>query len=449
MRTTLASAVAVLLASMVVVGAPGTAGAASPETSGVSIPGFRLARMDQAQLDLTMDRVAATGVKWLRTDVVWGDIEASPGEYRWSYMDRVVAGARARGLHVLGIATVLPSWARPPGMSWNYGPRTDFERSRFAAFVELAAARYAGTIDTWEVWNEPNLTQFWSPSPSPSDYSQLLKAAHPAIHRGNPHAKVLTGGTGWAVGGADIETVNWYTSLYALGARSAFDGVSVHPYSDPENLNSGEMVRALSVRHLMDSKGDAGKQLWATENGATTSGGDSTSEPVQAAYLSRSHDVWDGIANAGPLFWHTLRDAGGGDREGYFGLLRQDGSAKPSYWALQQRMVSGGSAGSPATAVEVSSLSAQAGSGTTVVSFTLRTAAPMHVDRLQVAIRDAGGNNKDILTATSITLNGSQAFASTRSLAPGTYSYRIAHLRGGTWTDLDPTQYVVVPGTGG
>ena len=58
-------------------------------------------------------------------------------------------------------------------------------------------------------------------------------------------------------------------------------------------------------------------------------------EQTQATMVGQLYDLWTSIPNSGPLFYYTLRDFGGDDREDHFGLLRTDGSAKPSYAALR------------------------------------------------------------------------------------------------------------------
>ena len=43
----------------------------------------------------------------------------------------------------------------------------------------------------WEVWNEPNIKQFWKPQPSADDYAKLALAAASAIHAAAPGELVV------------------------------------------------------------------------------------------------------------------------------------------------------------------------------------------------------------------------------------------------------------------
>ena len=45
----------------------------------------------------------------------------------------------------------------------------------------MVATRYKGKVSAYEVWNEPNGKVFWDPEPDAAQYTELLKAAYPAI----------------------------------------------------------------------------------------------------------------------------------------------------------------------------------------------------------------------------------------------------------------------------
>ena len=310
---------------------PPPAGAAPDARAGVAIPGVRLLYGDPGP---DLDRVAALGVRWVRFDATWSEIEVARGTFDWSRLDRGVTAARARGLSVLLILVSTAAWARPPGTEWHHGPTTAEQRAGFAAFSASAAARYRGRVGGWEIWNEPNLPIAWSPTPDVDAYSALLGEAYRAIHAADPDAFVLSGGTGG--GSTGVATLDWYRALYDRGLREISDAVAVHPYPDAPEADSGEMAAARRVRALMDQRGDAGTPLWGTETGAPTGGTPSIGEDGQAALLGQLYTLWtEELGDTGPLFYYTLRDAGGTDREGHFGLLRADGARKPAYEALR------------------------------------------------------------------------------------------------------------------
>lgn len=311
---------------------------------GVSVPGYLLYQAGPSQLARDLDRVAASGATWLRLDVSWSDFEPAQGRYDWDEVDRVVAAARSRDLKVLGILGGMPAWIRPANTEWNYGPRTEAQRAAYARFASVAAQRYRDSIHAWEIWNEPNLPQFWQPRPSVEDYGKLLKVAYPAVKAASPSAVVLAGGTGGGSAPGTVDAITWYRGLYAAGLKTSFDVLAVHPYTNPNEANSEELAKVAPIRALATSHGDSTKPIWGTESGIPTAGEWSTTEEGAARLLLDTYALWQTIPHHGPLFAYTLNDIPindsingipGDDRLGHFGLFRQDGTPKPAYAALQ------------------------------------------------------------------------------------------------------------------
>jgi arabinogalactan endo-1,4-beta-galactosidase len=179
--------------------------------------------------------------------------------------DEVVGLAAQRGLTVLPSVLYAPKWdagsnhnggAAPPQRSGpyanyltalihRYGPHGSFWRSHHPRVA----------IRSWQVWNEPNLTLYW-PQPFAPSYVKLLAAAHRAIKRADPGAKVVI---------SAITNVAWkdLAKVYAIrGARKLFDVVSVNGFtSTPKRVV--EFLRL--VRQAMSRHGDRRKPLLYTE----------------------------------------------------------------------------------------------------------------------------------------------------------------------------------------
>lgn len=134
------------------------------QSAGFAQTSWMLLWGSDAQVDADLDAMVATGAKWLRFDFDWASAELSPGSYRWTYIDRVVHKARARGLRILATPAYTPTWARPAGTTDKHPPT---DPATYAAFVGAAARRYAPLgVHHWEIWNEPNVQQFWQPAPN-------------------------------------------------------------------------------------------------------------------------------------------------------------------------------------------------------------------------------------------------------------------------------------------
>jgi hypothetical protein len=319
-------------------------------SSGLATFGFAVGgaiqNEDATTLGRDLDSLASAHGRWVRFDINWNSIQnGGPSSYDWAPIDKVVNGARARGLQLLGTILYTPSWARPSGTNASYGP----DPAKYAAFAKVAAAHYAALgVHAFEIWNEANTPNFYTPKPDVAAYTNLLKAAYPAIKGADPSATVITAGTAPAPSdGTSISPVDFLKGIYANGGRNFFDAVGHHPYCAPAYPGDAKDWSAwyqmygapTSLRTVMAANGDAGKKIWATEFGAPTNGpaGSFVSESVQADMLKRAWSVWRGYDWAGPLMWYAGRDQGTttDTRENFYGLLRHDFTPKPAFTALQ------------------------------------------------------------------------------------------------------------------
>ncbi len=287
---------------------------------------------------------AALGVRWLRTDIYWSNVQPdAPDKYDWSVIDRVVSAAQAHGLRVLPVVGTTPPWARSiPGE--RSAPR---DPSQYAAFIAAAAARYAPLgIHVWEIWNEPNLFGSWPPAPDAIAYARLLIAASAAIRAVDPEATVLLGGLSPVVDtrpGKFISATEFLAAIYDAGAGDAFDAVAFHPYSFPRRPEdpadwTGWNIMTGPIRALMTAHGDGDKKIWITEIGAPTNAINSkVTEVEQAEMLAQAVELARGYDWAGPVFWYSFQDLGTdpANNEDWFGLRRADGAEKPAYRALK------------------------------------------------------------------------------------------------------------------
>jgi hypothetical protein len=306
-------------------------------------PGFGIAALPQAQLDATFDAMAATDARWLRIDFDWSVIQKrGPQSFDWSRTDRLVAAARARDLSVDALMAYTPDWARPAGTPDKNPP---IDPDDFARFVSAAAQRYGPQgVTTWEIWNEPNVSTFWSPRPNPQTYTTLLVRASAAIKAVQPGATILTGGlspAADAANGRQISARTFLSDVYAAGGGHAFDALALHPYSFP-NLPTfpadyNTFLATPALRQLMVDHGDAAKKIWGTEIGAPTAGGGgSVTEAVQAQIVTQAFQQWTAWPYTGPLIWFAYEDAGANafDRDDHFGLVDSNGRAKPALAAF-------------------------------------------------------------------------------------------------------------------
>jgi hypothetical protein len=281
--------------------------------------------MNDTEANRELDAAAGTGATWLRVLIDWHRIEPMPGAFNWGYVDHWINGALARGLKVLGLIAYTPDWARAPGTYFS-GPPVN--PAVFADFATKVVQRYGDRVADWEIWNEPNLPLFFGFADDRAQrYTELLKAAYPAIKATQPRSTVIAAGLSPAIG-PDSPPV-FVNAMYASGAKGYFDAMAMHPYVFPGGLaiDSGNGWSDVEIVHqIMFEQGDGDKKIWMTELGAPTSdpAAEGVSQDEQARQIT---DVLQKAAQtgySGPAFIFSIRDvntAERGNREDNFGAL--------------------------------------------------------------------------------------------------------------------------------
>lgn len=297
---------------------------------------------DPASVAKQFELMEQMHVSVVRVDFDWSAIESERGRYDWSYPDRIVTQAEARGMQVLALLTYTPNWARPPDTTSHAPPR---QVGDFAGFARAAAARYAPRgVHSWEIWNEPNISDFWSPRPDVDAYGALFLAAADAIRDVDGDATVITGGLTRGTDTPDgrrLSQTTFLTGLYRNGSARAADAIAVHPYSFPALPTDTDVVGGFAdlptLHALTEREGDPGKKIWVTEFGAPTgTAPEAMSDRDQATSLLDARRLAEGWDWVGPLIYYELRDSGTdpADLEDNFGVVRADLSLKDAATAL-------------------------------------------------------------------------------------------------------------------
>ncbi len=196
---------------------------------GVQFHGMWSAYTDAERL-AALDKLKAMGAEWVRLDLSWAMLQPTSGssfDLRWGvpFADRVIDMAHKRGLKVMVMFWMTPDWANG-GAGSRVGPS---DPRAYAEAIEWASQRWAGKVQAWEVWNEPNLESFWVGT-DPGKYVDLLCPANQAVQRGNPQAKVVFGGVAY-------DDDDWIRDAYKAGAKGCFDIMATHPYVAPSDLS--------------------------------------------------------------------------------------------------------------------------------------------------------------------------------------------------------------------
>ena len=287
-----------------------------------------------ADVDATLDIIVASRGTEVRIDIMWYFAQPTATTYDWAIFDYVVDAARARNLRILGIIWSCPLWA-------GYGSAPEAttrpaSAATFAAFAGTVAARYNGRIAAYEIWNEPNGRQFFSPNPDAAFYTAMIRAAYPEIKAAAPSATVVVGALGPVDNGdGKVHSVDFLNQMYAAGLHGYFDALSYHPYDFGAPLAVGAlydnspMRQMVQMHAVMRSNGDGSKKIWITEYGAPTT---ALTPQQQSDLIMNTLLQWTEVSFAGPFYIYTARDANSSssDSEDRFGVVHNDYSAKPA-----------------------------------------------------------------------------------------------------------------------
>jgi hypothetical protein len=202
-------------------------------------------------------------------------------------------------------------------------------------------------ITAWQIWNEPNLRQYWCPRPNARQYVSMLRRVGGAIKAADRKAQVYTAGLPASRLRSAVPLGRYLDGMYRARAKGTFDALGLNPYA-----RNDRALRSLlrSTRHTMDRHRDRRTGIWISELGWGDRGVRHrliVGSKGQATRIRKSFDVirrerrrlrlrgvvyfsWRDTPPYPPRFknlWglHT-------------GLLRLDGGFKPAYFAFKNAL---------------------------------------------------------------------------------------------------------------
>ncbi len=275
----------VLAFACALIPASASAAAALPGTPvpqgfvGVDLDGPPMHPADNINLAKQLNLMVKSGVQTVRVAFDWSaaqpfppgsavppgftDVNGVPTDF--SVTDQLAKLAAQRGIKLLPTVLYVPSWDQKINKSG--GLPFPKRAAPYAAYITALIDRYgphgsfwAGQksrlpIRMWQVWNEANLSYYWA-QPFAKGYVSLLRAAHKAIKRADPGAKVvLTSLTNYA-----WKSLGQIDAIH--GAKNLYDTLSINGFtSTPSRVIDYLQL----VRRAANRQGDKHKPMIATE----------------------------------------------------------------------------------------------------------------------------------------------------------------------------------------
>ena len=389
-----------LLAIVAALAIPSAASAGSRQLSLIQDDAEMFAERKGEDPAAAMREMRDLGVDVLRTNVLFyrvyrrmqdrvkpsGFDTANPNEplYNWALTDRIVSLAEQNDIRLLfTVSGPGPHWSTERPRSCGRKPCTLRPKVKeFGQFVQAVAKRYAGRVDWYSIYNEPNLKQWLRPEIKNTRYGRVESAAvvyrrlwqegYKAIRRYDPgrRNRVLFG----EVAAISAPLPFLYAalcldpngrpfsgrlkSLHRCGGRPAklnIGGWAIHPYNQgglgpPRRRTSSKTalpqqyiprLHRLMARAAGRGRVPGGRGIYMTEFGYQTRPPDPvsfTSPREQAQYINESDRLFFGDPRVKTVAQYQLVDVPVANQYNS-GLRFAGGKKKASYEAYRLPIV--------------------------------------------------------------------------------------------------------------
>ncbi len=240
--------------------------------------------------------IAESGAGFVRVALNWATVEPTDGTFNWEPYDAIYDDLTSAGLRPLWTLTSAPCWAAGKACE-QVVPSLAPDPDHVQAYADLAAEvaeRYPEALGI-EVWNEPNIPNFWRPAPDPMLYRELLTLTADAVHATGSGVPVVMAGPSPTTGEQVAEDPNkiafvpFIEQVMSGPDAPDVDAIALHPYSllqegaDPveESVSLYEQGREAAASVAPDLP------IWVTEVGLTTAGQYAVTPTEQAAGLEQ------------------------------------------------------------------------------------------------------------------------------------------------------------------
>jgi hypothetical protein len=293
--------------------------------------------------------MTASQAGWERIVLPWDQIQPDrPGDFSrlgTTLSDAQLQDELNRGVRVVGLLEFTPDWAaQNPEQGKRSPPRNlqlpfDDPNNYWGQFAYETAKHYAGRINDWVIWNEP---EFRPGDPgaggsftwlgTDDEFAQLMKVGYQAIKKANPKAAVSFPGTSYWVDVASNRP-QYYDRFLTLVARDPqaaasnyyHDVASLNLYRAPDDIyRVYDLFKGIQKQHGID------KPLWLTETNAMPTDDAKIPCPHADAPIQTTMDQQANYA----IQAFALAAAAGYERYEWYQMVDQNPCTEPAVWGL-------------------------------------------------------------------------------------------------------------------
>lgn len=333
------------------------------------------------KIESSFMRMQKMGIKTARTDLEWRAVEEIKGSYKWSKIDNLVEIAHKYNIELLPIVHYAPRWAVPAGITKPPGiyelALSENSYGEYSKFLNAAIDRYGPggnapvkfiPITNWQIWNEPNMKEFWyiktgflSPwdaSEAAAKFVKFMRVVTDGLGSHRNKINVIHAG----LSKPDTDYM-WHLWNNDPSYAERFDVMAIHSYffnpkggvrevdaiDDSDDLayskmgfigskhDHGYLQKIFNVKNFLELK-KSPKPIWVTEIGfmANKSGPTSKNPWVikESKSLSITKQTLEYFTNhkqrlgVDRVYWFVLDDYNLPNYTGNFGIYRSNGSKR-------------------------------------------------------------------------------------------------------------------------
>ncbi len=272
------------------------------------------------------DLIALAGLPHVRDRLSWGGVNPKPGVFDFGHYMRNADMLKERGILLSGMFHDAPQWA-------GRIQKLPSDLNAVYDFCAATAAAFGDRMGDWEFWNEEDIG--FAPEPV-WDYAAALKAAYLGFKAGRPGLTVLPGAL------CQQPDAPYARALFDNDAAKFGDVFNYHTYVAP--VRYPQMFATL--RNFMARYGIGERAVWLTECGTNLEGhsrkegakkGLMAHSPEQELVLAEFYPKsqialqMEGVARNYYFVFGAYNEANGAKD---WGIMRRDGTVKPSYAAM-------------------------------------------------------------------------------------------------------------------